>query len=256
LLLVCEPINPGMEDLRYAAVPLLRAGKRSGLPLLTSPTRNGRRFLIEAVSHQTERSQSVARDDQDHTGGGLRPSRVGLVCISDSEPDHGGASMTLSTTTLATRQLQIEFLFLDLDTCTRCRATDQTLLDAIERTRPALDAAGVTVSLTKTLVATEAQAQQLGFVSSPTIRIDGVDIAGELVESACDTCRFATRAAGRTDGSNARLGLTFLAIFVSHRCHKHGPRSRTSANTGRLDQGRDPQLMTNADVNERDEADL
>jgi hypothetical protein len=40
----------------------------------------------------------------------------------------------------------------------------------------------------KTLVASEAQARQLGFVSSPTIRIDGVDIAGELVESACDTC--------------------------------------------------------------------
>jgi hypothetical protein len=96
--------------------------------------------------------------------------------------------MILPTSTLATRQLQIEFLFLDLDTCTRCRAADQTLLEAIERIRPALDAAGVTVSVTKTLVTGEAQARQLGFVSSPTIRIDGVDIAGELVESACDTC--------------------------------------------------------------------
>ena len=28
----------------------------------------------------------------------------------------------------------------------------------------------------------------LGFISSPTIRINGVDIAGELVESACDSC--------------------------------------------------------------------
>jgi hypothetical protein len=47
---------------------------------------------------------------------------------------------------------------------------------------------GVTVSVTKTLVASEAQARALGFVSSPTIRINGVDIAGELVESACDSC--------------------------------------------------------------------
>jgi uncharacterized protein DUF2703 len=70
----------------------------------------------------------------------------------------------------------------------RCRATDATLLEAIERTRPALDAAGVTVSVTKTLVASETQAQALGFVSSPTIRINGLDIAGELVESACDSC--------------------------------------------------------------------
>jgi Domain of unknown function (DUF2703) len=96
--------------------------------------------------------------------------------------------MSVPAITVPTRSLQIDFLYLDLDTCTRCRATDATLLEAIERTRPALDAAGVTVSVTKTLVASEAQAQALGFLSSPTIRINGVDIAGELVESACDSC--------------------------------------------------------------------
>ncbi|HWD47430.1 MAG TPA: DUF2703 domain-containing protein [Actinomycetota bacterium] len=116
----------------------------------------------------------------------LRPLLLGFVCVGD--PDYKGASMTTPATTTPTRVLQIEFLFLDLDTCTRCRATDATLLEAIERTRPALNAAGVAVSVTKTLVVSEAQAQALGFVSSPTIRINGVDIAGELVESACDSC--------------------------------------------------------------------
>jgi hypothetical protein len=96
--------------------------------------------------------------------------------------------MTVPATTAPTRTLEIEFLFLDLATCTRCRATDATLLEAVERTRPALDALGVAVNVTKTLVASEAQARTLGFVSSPTIRINGVDIAGELVESACDSC--------------------------------------------------------------------
>jgi Domain of unknown function (DUF2703) len=96
--------------------------------------------------------------------------------------------MSVPATTVPTRHLHIEFLYLDLDTCTRCRATDATLLEALQRTRPALDAAGVTVSVTKTLVASEAQAQALGFVSSPTIRINDTDIAGELVESACDSC--------------------------------------------------------------------
>jgi Domain of unknown function (DUF2703) len=96
--------------------------------------------------------------------------------------------MSVPATTVPTRSLQIDFLYLDLDTCTRCRATDATLLEALQRTRPALDAAGVTVSVTKTLVASEAQAHALGFVSSPTIRINGIDIAGELVESACDSC--------------------------------------------------------------------
>ena len=96
--------------------------------------------------------------------------------------------MSVPATTAPTRHLQIDFLYLDLDTCTRCRATDATLLEAIQRTRSALDAAGVTVSVAKTLVASEAQARGLGFVSSPTIRINGADIAGELVESACDSC--------------------------------------------------------------------
>jgi hypothetical protein len=116
----------------------------------------------------------------------LRPLRVGFVFVGDL--DCKGASMTTSATATPTRTLAIEFLFLDLDTCTRCRATDATLLAALQRTRPALEAAGVTVSVTKTLVANESQARALGFISSPTIRINGVDIAGELVESACDSC--------------------------------------------------------------------
>ncbi len=78
--------------------------------------------------------------------------------------------MTTPTTSQPTRELQIDFLFLDLDTCTRCRATDATLLEAIERTRPALEAAGVVARVTKTLVSNEAAAHELGFVSSPTIR--------------------------------------------------------------------------------------
>jgi hypothetical protein len=143
--------------------------------------------------------------------------------------------MTLPITTLATRQLQIEFLFLDLDTCTRCRTTDQTLLEAIERTRPALDAAGVAVSLAKTLVAGEAQARQLGFVSSPTIRINGVDIAGELVESACDTCSEACACDGGVDcrdwiyqgqrSTQPPLGLIVEAIMR----HAAGPGRPTPA---------------------------
>jgi hypothetical protein len=86
------------------------------------------------------------------------------------------------------RTIPVDFLYLDLQTCTRCRATDATLREAIEVTRPALDAVGVAVAVTKTHVADAAQARQAGFVSSPTIRVNGLDIAGELVESACDSC--------------------------------------------------------------------
>jgi hypothetical protein len=95
--------------------------------------------------------------------------------------------------------VRIDFLYLDLDTCTRCRTTDTTLFRALELTHPALEAAGVGVTVTKTLVGDERQAQAYGFVSSPTIRINGVDIAGQLVESACDTCAEACSCEGKID---------------------------------------------------------
>jgi hypothetical protein len=148
--------------------------------------------------------------------------------------------MSVAATTVPTRNLQIEFLFLDLDTCTRCRTTDTTLLEAIARTRPALEAAGVAVSVTKTLVASEAQAHALGFVSSPTIRIDGVDIAGELVESACDSCSESCACNGGVDcrdwvwqdqrSHEPPLGLIVDAIMR----HASGtdPASTTSAPAG------------------------
>ena len=101
--------------------------------------------------------------------------------------------------TAASQELRIEFLFLDLESCARCRATDATLQAAIERTRPALDAVGVAVNMTRTLVSNEALARSLGFASSPTIRINGVDIAGELVESACDTCAETCACNGEVD---------------------------------------------------------
>jgi Domain of unknown function (DUF2703) len=53
------------------------------------------------------------------------------------------------------RQLQIDFLFLDLAKCTRCRATDRSLSEALIVVADALKAAGIEVKVTKVHVATE-----------------------------------------------------------------------------------------------------
>jgi uncharacterized protein DUF2703 len=98
-----------------------------------------------------------------------------------------------------TRRLHIDFLYLDLDTCSRCRATDTALLQALELAHPVLEATAIAVAVNKTLVGDEGQAREQGFVSSPTIRINGIDIAGELVESACDTCAEACACDGEID---------------------------------------------------------
>lgn len=97
------------------------------------------------------------------------------------------------------KAIEIDFLFLDLETCTRCRDTDASLAAALNTVQSVLTAAGVTVSVRKTLVDTEQKAMELGFVSSPTIRVNGEDIALELKESRCDSCADACGCDGEID---------------------------------------------------------
>lgn len=100
---------------------------------------------------------------------------------------------------VSTQELVIDFLYLDLETCTRCRGTDANLEAALAQVGHVLDAAGMEVAVRKTLVASAEQAQALGFVSSPTIRVNGQDIALELRESSCAECGEACGCDGAID---------------------------------------------------------
>lgn len=87
-------------------------------------------------------------------------------------------------------RLQIDFLYLDLTSCGRCLGTDRNLESALDVVREVLEATGAAVEVRKILVETAAHARELRFVSSPTIRINGRDLAFELKESpcGCDAC--------------------------------------------------------------------
>ena len=98
-----------------------------------------------------------------------------------------------------TRAIDIEFLYLDLETCTRCRGTDANLEATLVQVGHVLDAAGIEVAVRKTLVASAEQAQALGFISSPTIRVNGEEIALELRESSCAECGEACGCDGAID---------------------------------------------------------
>lgn len=100
---------------------------------------------------------------------------------------------------VATRELVIDFMYLDLQTCTRCRGTDANLEAALADSKRVLDAAGVNVLVRKTLIGSAEQARTLGFISSPTIRVDGRDIALELRESSCAECGEACGCDGAID---------------------------------------------------------
>ena len=89
------------------------------------------------------------------------------------------------------RHLDIEFLYLDLSVCERCQGTESSLEEGLSEVARVLELSGVEVKLQKVHVQTEEQARALGFVSSPTIRINGQDIQTvrgnpmEVKESPC-----------------------------------------------------------------------
>ena len=92
--------------------------------------------------------------------------------------------------------MAIDFLYLDLEVCKRCRGTDANLETALTAARGVLEAAGADVRVTKTLVDSEQKARALGFVSSPTLRVNGRDVALEFRESRCESEACACTAGG------------------------------------------------------------
>jgi hypothetical protein len=84
--------------------------------------------------------------------------------------------------------MDIEFLFLDLEVCEPCRGTDSSLEEALVEVSHVLEATGIEVNVRKIHVQSAEQALELGFVSSPTIRVNGRDIQLEVKESLCPSC--------------------------------------------------------------------
>lgn len=86
------------------------------------------------------------------------------------------------------KRLDIDFLYLDLSVCGRCQDTASVLDGAIAEVTQVLAATGVEVALNKIHVASEEQAATLGFLVSPTIRLNGRDIQMNFRESPCGSC--------------------------------------------------------------------
>lgn len=82
----------------------------------------------------------------------------------------------------------IDFLYLDLNTCDRCMATDDTLNESISVLTPLLQTLNYAVEINRVNITTKELAEQYRFISSPTIRVNGVDICNELRESDCKDC--------------------------------------------------------------------
>ena len=86
------------------------------------------------------------------------------------------------------KEIKIDYLYLDLNTCDRCVGTDAVLEEVIEALTPAFALAGYHIVYQKIEMKEEQDAVLHQFVSSPTIRINGKDICGAVKESDCGCC--------------------------------------------------------------------
>lgn len=86
------------------------------------------------------------------------------------------------------KPINIDFLYLDTTVCGRCQDTEKALDEAVSSVAVVLNAAGYEVKVNKVNIATKELAIKYQFISSPTIRVNGNDIAVELRESLCEDC--------------------------------------------------------------------
>ena len=86
------------------------------------------------------------------------------------------------------KKILVEYLYLDLKTCDRCIGTDAVLEEVLKEIGPALFTAGYEVGFKKEEISSKEMAEKYRFLSSPTIRVNGMDICESVAENSCGCC--------------------------------------------------------------------
>jgi len=75
-----------------------------------------------------------------------------------------------------TKTVKIDYLYLDNETCTRCKDTEKQLDATLDEIDELLNSAGYKSTLNKIKMDTREKARKYQFTKSPTIRINDIDI--------------------------------------------------------------------------------
>jgi hypothetical protein len=84
--------------------------------------------------------------------------------------------------------LNVDLVVIDLSSCKRCVPTGDQLREAVKLLAPAAEALGIELRHRETVVQTPEEARKFGLLTSPTIRLNGRDIAQDIRESRCESC--------------------------------------------------------------------
>ncbi len=108
-------------------------------------------------------------------------------CCSVSSSCNTGEAETKEDR-LASKTLQADLLVIDLEACARCVPTGDQLQTAVRLLSPVAQAMGIDLRYNAVVVQTPEEAKKHGLLSSPTIRLNGHDIAQDIRESVCESC--------------------------------------------------------------------
>jgi hypothetical protein len=84
--------------------------------------------------------------------------------------------------------LHIDLLVIDLETCARCVPTGDQLKTAVRLLTPVAEALGIELRHRAMVVQSPEEAKEHALLTSPTIRLNGRDIAQDIRESLCESC--------------------------------------------------------------------
>lgn len=86
------------------------------------------------------------------------------------------------------RKITIDYLYLDLQSCERCIGTDMKLEEVLRLIQPLMKLIDYQITYRKFQIQSIELAEKYHFLSSPTIRINDVDINSSVIETECDCC--------------------------------------------------------------------
>jgi len=86
------------------------------------------------------------------------------------------------------KRIAVDFLYLDLNTCSRCKATDTAVKEAAAECSGVLRTLGYAVTVNSVNITSAEMAEEYRFRSSPTIRVNGRDICPAVEENNCADC--------------------------------------------------------------------
>ncbi len=89
---------------------------------------------------------------------------------------------------MSRKVLNVDLLVIDLSVCERCVPTGDQLRSAVNLLAPVAEALGIDLRYHEIVLQTPEEAREHALLSSPTIRLNGRDIAQDIHESECESC--------------------------------------------------------------------